>query len=336
MLITTCIALIFAYQLQTCYAEDSWSFIVLADPHNAETFASKSEDHKWYINGFAKNVKHLKHLKDAYGGDLTLIPGDTNSGKWHTPAFAKKLGNSSITPKEAVLRASEGCYGTIRKIYEEAGFDQNPMVAIGDHELGGNGWEITSTKTAVLEHFRYGFQKELNRNETGHFLYKLPIGNATSTPTNTIYNNTSYARKYKNVLFVTIDCFCVMEENFEDREKGLGGEGSVTVSVEGDHLLWFQEVLKEGRKDDSIKHIIVQAHVPVLQPVRKVDSSGQFFDHGSESKYKIQFSFVKNKAWLKIIFNLQRLILETNGPVWSGFVPCGGSAYNYCDKGLGF
>jgi len=276
--------LCFASRLYTCYAEEPWSFIVLADPHNAETFASKDENHEWYKNAFSQNVQGLKHIKETYGGDLVLIPGDTNSGKWYLPSFAEKLGDPSLTPIEAVLRASKGCYGSLRKVFAAASYVQTPMVAIGDHELGGNGWEETSTKTAVLEYYRDGFQKELNRNESGDFMYSEPIGNADSRPIGTIHENTSYARKYKNVLFVTIDCFHSKGYNFEDREAGLGGEGSVTVSVEGKHLTWFEEVLKESQNDEMIKHIIVQAHVPILQPLRKVDSSGQFFDHGSESK----------------------------------------------------
>ena len=77
----------------------------------------------------------MKHLKETYGGDLVLIPGDTNSGKWYRPEFAEKLGDKSLTPKQAILRASHGCYGTLRRVFNEGGY-QKLMVAIGDHELG--------------------------------------------------------------------------------------------------------------------------------------------------------------------------------------------------------
>jgi len=55
--------------------------------------------------------------------------------------------------------------------------------------------------------------------------------------------------------------------------------------VEGDHLKWFENVLIEARKNKSIKHIIVQAHLPIIQPVRKVSCSGQFMDNGEESMF---------------------------------------------------
>ncbi len=282
--------LLIASKVCVCYGIDipvviTWSFIVLADPHNTETFASKDENHTWYKNAFSHNVQGLKYIKETYGGDFVMIPGDNNSGKWHTRSFAKKLGNVSLSPQEAIQKASKGCYGTMRKMFVEAGYDMPPLVAVGDHELGGNGWELTSTKAAVLEDFRNGFQKELNRNQEGFFLYMEPIGDAPSRPIGTTYRDTSFALKFKNVLVITIDCFLSKEENFEDREAGLGGEGSVTVSVEGKHLDWFRNVLQAGRNDVSINHIIVQAHVPILQPVRKIDSSGQFFDHGEHSEY---------------------------------------------------
>jgi len=55
--------------------------------------------------------------------------------------------------------------------------------------------------------------------------------------------------------------------------------------VTGSHLAWFEHVLKEARKDPSIKHIFVQSHLPVLNPVRKVLSSAMFFDRGERSNF---------------------------------------------------
>jgi len=65
----------------------------------------------------------------------------------------------------------------------------------------------------------------------------------------------------------------------------LGGEGVITCTVVHKHLRWFISVLKEAKKDNTIKHIIVQAHLPIIQPVRKVSCSGQFMDYGEESAF---------------------------------------------------
>ncbi len=84
---------------------------------------------------------------------------------------------------------------------------------------------------------------------------------------------------------MVVDIFHNTGKDFFDRENGLGGEGSITVTVLGEHLEWFEYVLSEANKDDAIKHIIVQAHIPIIQPIRKVNSSGQFFDHGEDSEF---------------------------------------------------
>jgi hypothetical protein len=316
-----------ATHLKRSQGEDPWSFIVIADPHIAETFASRPETHEWFQDAFATHLESVTKMKQNYGGDLVLIPGDTNSGKWYLPSFAKdKLHDASLTPAEAVAIASRGCYGTLKKLFSQGGYD-NIMVAIGDHELGtslsssmllllflmidvvlchyvklcsnkysrictilsffsgGNGWHAGGLKMSVLDDYRYGFQLFLNRDETGAFLHSKSIGRIPSRPLNTPYENTSYAQQYKNVLFVTVDCFHDKGFTFQDNVQGLGGEGDVTVTVEGLHLKWFESILKEARQDSSIKHIVVQAHVPILQPVRLVLSTGQFFDHGGDSEF---------------------------------------------------
>jgi hypothetical protein len=132
--------------------------------------------------------------------------------------------------------------------------------------------------------FRGTFSKELNEKD-GEHIYSKPIGSTPSRPIGTTYADTSFAHVHKNVLFVTVDAFHNLGINYQDREHGQGGEGIVTCTVEGDHLTWFENVLKEARDDSSIKHIFVQAHVPIIQPVRKMNCSGQYFDAGKESEF---------------------------------------------------
>jgi len=139
---------------------------------------------------------------------------------------------------------------------------------------------------SALDSYRHGFQLELNRNTTnGMFLHRKSIGRIPSRPLGTPFEDTTYAQQHKNVLFITVDCFYDKGYDFRDNAQGLGGEGAITVTVEGKHLAWFKSILKEARNDLSIKHIVVQAHVPILQPVRSVQSSGQFFDHGGDSEF---------------------------------------------------
>jgi hypothetical protein len=72
----------------------------------------------------------------------------------------------------------------------------------------------------------------------------------------------------------------------------------VIGTVVGEHLQWLEEVLSEARKDAGIKHILVQSHLPVIYPVRKVNSSGMLMDDGIENpfwkllrKYKVDIYF---------------------------------------------
>lgn len=63
--------------LNKCVAEDSWSFVVLADWHGGESFAIDpgSNSETW-----AKSLETLHYIKKHYGGesiDLMVLPGDT-------------------------------------------------------------------------------------------------------------------------------------------------------------------------------------------------------------------------------------------------------------------
>jgi hypothetical protein len=87
-----------------------------------------------------------------------------------------------------------------------------------------------------------------------------------------------------------VDAFEIIGEgnhDFIDRGHGLGGEGAVTCTVDGngEHLSWFENILRKGRDDASIRHILVQAHLPIIQPVQRVHCSGQFLDYGEESDF---------------------------------------------------
>ena len=57
------------------------------------------------------------------------------------------------------------------------------------------------------------------------------------------------------------------------------------MDLRGQHLTWFENVLKTAQNDESIKHIFVESHAPILQPVRKVRCSGQFLDNAEKSKF---------------------------------------------------
>lgn len=259
----------------TARAGEPWRFILLADWHSAEVYVQPE-----LFPGLAEmNQACLKSLHENHGGELVLIPGDSNRGHWDTPQFIKSF-NSELTPAEAILQAGELCYTGMVDAFTRAGYSKI-LMAVGDHEVGDNPWPI---KTAVSTHqaeFRKSFADVFNTDSaTGRFIYDKPIGKAPSRPLGTKYQETSFAYQHKNVLFVTVDTF-----HQEHPDKQIGPQGSVTGAVVGKHLEWFDYALSEARKDSSIKHIFVQGHLPVLQPVRRVNSSGMLMDDEMDSEF---------------------------------------------------
>jgi len=273
----------FAVFLPTLKAEDQWSFLVLADWHGAESFAVYPGSNS---DIYSSHLQTIRHIKRTYGNDefdLVVLPGDSNTGKWDEQEFNDKL-DSSLLPQEAILQAGRNCYGTMKDLFSEGGFG-TMLMALGDHEIGGNRWVGGSMKVDSLPIFRQGFIEKFNLDQDGNFLFDGKIGEESSRPLGTVFENTSFAMKHKNALFVTVDAFEQIDSPFIDRSDGVGGEGVVTCTVRGHHLTWFENVLKEARKDDTIKHIFVQAHLPIVQPVRKVVCSGQFIDYGEDSEF---------------------------------------------------
>jgi len=259
----------------TARAEEPWRFITLADWHLAELYVQPNR----YPGGVEQNVAGLKMLKAQYGGELVMLPGDCCRGHWDTQGFIQSF-NPALTPAEAILQAGALCYTGMVGAFNEVGYSKL-LMAVGDHELGDNPWPPGTAVSECQPQFREAFANVFNVNpDGGQFLYDKPIGKAASRPLGTKYETTSFAYQHKNVLFVTVDVF-----HQEDPDKKIGVQGSVTGAVVGKHLEWLDHVLSEARKDSTIKHIFVQSHLPVLQPVRRVNSSGMLMDDEMESDF---------------------------------------------------
>ena len=81
-ILTTVIAVLLLMQ-STVRAEEPWRFITLADWHGAEMYVQPNS----YPGGVEKNLAGLKMLKENYGGELVMLPGDSNRGHWDTRFF---------------------------------------------------------------------------------------------------------------------------------------------------------------------------------------------------------------------------------------------------------
>ncbi|MEA2067787.1 MAG: LamG domain-containing protein [Verrucomicrobiota bacterium] len=249
------------------HAEESWKFLNLADWHSAEKYVYMEKNPEQHQKYYAYDLACVKNLHTRFGGDFILIPGDTNGGHWDRKEFIKRV-FPGFTPEEAVLTAGKLCYDGLQEPFRDGGYPLM-LVAVGDHEVGDNPWPVNSSVARCQPQFREAFANSFNKTPDGKFKYTRKIGAAPARPVGTAFEGTSYAYQHKNMLIVTVDVFYQ-----ESSKKKISDEGTVMGAVNGDHLKWLDFVLGEAHKDASIKHIIVQAHLPVLYPVRKVNSSG--------------------------------------------------------------
>ena len=92
--LTTLITVLLLMQSTVC-AEETWRFIALA-----EIYVQPSK----YPGGEAYNIAGLKMLKENYGGELVMLPGDSNVGHWDRENFIKGF-KPGLTPAEAIRQA---------------------------------------------------------------------------------------------------------------------------------------------------------------------------------------------------------------------------------------
>ncbi|MGE4490404.1 MAG: metallophosphoesterase, partial [Kiritimatiellales bacterium] len=260
-------------------AEEPWRFITLADWHWAESYVWQEKFPDRYQQTLEKHTAEVATIKKLFGGDLMMLPGDSNTGHWDETKFIQNF-MPGATPEQSVLKAGNLCYSGMIKAFHDGGYSRL-LMAVGDHEMGDNPWPSGSVVSRCQPQFKEAFAKAWNTDpDGGDFIYSAPIGKAPSRPLGTLYEGTSFAYRYKNVLFITVDVF-----HQESPSKVIGEEGTVTGAVTGEHLAWLDQILSEVRKDPSVCHIFVQGHLPVIYPVRKVSSSGMLMDHGTESDF---------------------------------------------------
>ena len=139
----------------------SWNFIVIADWHGAESFAlhpvndtTTNTTDSWHYD---MNKAILTEIHDKHGGDLVMMPGDTNSGIWSSQKFQRRLRQElglkkrELSTFEGIEIAGRNCYGTTRRLFREVGYDKC-LVSIGDHELGGEFDFFEQTNNESLSH----------------------------------------------------------------------------------------------------------------------------------------------------------------------------------------
>ncbi|AQQ10335.1 hypothetical protein L21SP3_02167 [Sedimentisphaera cyanobacteriorum] len=274
-------------------ADDSWTFVGWADPHyEAADLTGNNPAGTPAAKGYPEATEGLNGTTDlvekdisdrisqmaAHNPEAVIIPGDLGSYRfdadWAKAAFAP-----GGTYEETVQNAADIYNG--QWYYRFA--SQMPMVlmAVGDHEVGDNNWDVGKPISHLVDEFRLSLAQAFNMDNSGSFRFDDPIGSVSSRPLGTPYENTSFAKQVRNALFISVDVF---RQDSPDKKLNVI-TGSVTADVSGAHLNWLQNVLVAADKERTIDHVFVFAHIPVLEPVRKWASSGMMFDNRDDSDF---------------------------------------------------
>lgn len=266
---------------------ESWRFINIPDYHNAEGFVNVwDKAPEGFDSQREKRIedqtKLFKQMKERYGGELIILPGDCNGGHWYREDYLDRFTSfpayQEYDTRQVVLESSRLCYEGLWDIVHDGGYE-NFLMAVGDHELGDNPWNKGSEVVKHIETFRQGFARTFTQDKNGESRFTRKIGSVLPRPVGTRYEHTSNAVQYKNVLFVTLDIFRI-----DAKDRVLGSEGVIAGDITGKHLEWFESVLSEAQNIPSIKHIVVQSHLPIIYPVKKYASSGMMVEEDESEK----------------------------------------------------
>ena len=259
---------------------ETWRFLLMPDVSIAEKYIMLWPKN---ANGVERDINRLNTINENFGGELVIIPGDTNTGRWDRDNFKKRFDRvygAQASMGARIKRAGQKSYSGLLDVFRQGGYDR-VFVAIGDHELGDDAWPVGSAKSKHVDVFRDVFAKIINYEADGEtFKYRMPIGSAPSRPLGTKYAGTSFAAVHKNAIFITLDPFHHLGPH-----RKLGVHGSIDGQIVGQHLDWLEQVLSEARQIEDIQHIFVQSHLPLLHPIKRWQSSGMTMTKGDTSGF---------------------------------------------------
>ncbi|WP_167768515.1 NPCBM/NEW2 domain-containing protein [Haloarcula amylovorans] len=153
------------------------------------------------------------------------------------------------TDKQQVQTRADEYWGGYKQRFEDSNLPV--YVAPGDHERGDNDWP--DWKLDLVPTFEQKFVEIFDHPTNG------PAGK----------EELAYYFVKDNALFVTVDTWELKN-------------GEAHLSVTGDQLTWFENILSNHQDKDFI---IVQGHVPVISGVNTRNSSGLYLEGGQSSEF---------------------------------------------------
>ena len=198
--------------------------------------------------------------------DAVLVAGDLVEGHWGVDVEKTGIFGPVGTEREkldAVRNAGNLYYREWRLRFAARELDVYP--AVGDHEIGDNPWKPNDYKYRAYEEFKDVWARNFTTNWGEGSKYPLrPVG--------TNWEDTAYAVKLSpEVLLVTCDCW---------RKQSDGVHATYTNA----QLDWIQQTITKARTE-GVQWVLVQAHVPVITPVRTFASSSMSLEEGTSSAF---------------------------------------------------
>ena len=197
----------------------------------------------------------------SHNPDDVYVAGDLVEGHWGQDIDNTKIFGPCDTDdnrREAIRKAGNFYYSEWKKYFTRNGININNVYpAVGDHEIGDNGWPIDSFKFKNIPTFKDTFADNFIK------------GRFTRRPFGTPFEDTSYITTLAGgrVVLLSLDVFAKWEDG-------------VHATVVGGHLDWVKKVLATTTPNQLV---IVQGHTPVLGPVRLSGSSGLMLEGGKNS-----------------------------------------------------
>ena len=193
-----------------------------------------------------------------------LVAGDLVEGHWGIDGRGTGIFGPVGTRAQrraAITNAGNLYYTEWLSRFRERGLRVLP--AIGDHEVGDNPWPAGSFKLAAVPTFKDVWADTFTRTDKGHRFRLRPVGTA--------FEDTAYAVRIANTLFITVDVFRPTADGMQ-------------VTVSGGQLEWLDRMLGRARRS-GVAHIVVQGHTPVLGSVRARHSSSLTMPGGEDSRF---------------------------------------------------
>ncbi len=271
-IVATALAFLSFFNVTLGRCEIPLVFVSAPDIHNIETFLQTPPPTK--IPEFDLLLNNMASFKPSF----VLLPGDLGGQHWWEAKF-QPICAPGASVSTVITACAAKTYPRLLSYMASHGLP-NAYVAVGDHEIGDNNWPL-GVHSAGVPIFKQAFAKYFTKTATGASKFIGLLGNVPLRPIGTPYENTAYAFKTTNTLFVVVDEFRQVNVN-----QLLGKNGTVQATVSNDgQLQWLDKLLAAVRTQPTIKHILVVGHLPVLSPVRGLLSSMMYLDGWHNSAF---------------------------------------------------